>query len=185
MSKSRRTSYRNAAKSTTHATAPAAGGASCKSTPGRTGISFKPALAALRDLVSWAFELAERDVADWPEGRRRVRVSRRYLLARLRGERSQRVPVEDALFTIGLLARIAEAELGLPMNELLTFFDQLGITGKNVPSCVPSCMPPFDQLGITGKNVPSCMPPSAAPPPAPVTACDQCGQPDLGIRVAV
>lgn len=164
MSKSRCTSYRNAVKSTTHAAAPAARKRPRRRASRRPGINIKPALAALRDLAAWALGLAERDVAAWPEGRRRVRVSRRYLLARLRGERPQRVPVADALFTITLLARIFETELGLPMTELLAVFDQLEITSKNVPSCaLPSSAAGQIQAPVSAASVPT------APQMAPVT----------------
>jgi len=193
VSKSRRTSFRNAAKSTEHANAPA-GGSSRRRASERHRISFKRALAALHDLADWALGLAERDVADWPEGRRRVRTSRRYILAQLRGERSQSIPVEDALFTVGLLARIFEGELGLPMTELLVLLDQIGISSKNVPISVrPSSAAEQRQAPASAASAlaASCMA-SVTPlrsrrapvQPAPVPACDRCGHPDLRFRVA-
>ena len=193
MSKSRRTSYRNTVKSPELATAPAGSGSRSRA-PERHRINFKPALAALHDLAGWAFGLAERDVADWPEGRRRVRATRRYILARLRGERPRNVPVEDALFTIGLLARIAEAESGLPMTELLGLLDQIALSSKTVPSGAP---PSSGAVQSQAPASPTCAP--AAPWRAPVTplrsrrvplqstqvpACDRCGHPDPRVRVA-
>ena len=37
------------------------------------GIDYGPAIAAAADLSRWALDLATAEVADWPEGRRRVR----------------------------------------------------------------------------------------------------------------
>ena len=37
------------------------------------GVDYGPAISAARDLAAWAFELAARDLDDWPEARRKVR----------------------------------------------------------------------------------------------------------------
>ncbi len=97
------------------------------------GVDYGPAIAALGDLVTWAFDLAATDVADWPEGRRRVSATRRYVLARLRGRRVRSVPSEDVLFTAGLLARIFEAEVGLGMSEMVAVLDRIGLPTEVVP----------------------------------------------------
>jgi len=97
------------------------------------GIDYGPAVAALGDLVAWTFDLAAADVADWPEGRRRVKSTRRYVLARLRGHRARRVPFEDILFTAGLLARIFETEFGLGMSEMVAVLDRIGLPTEVVP----------------------------------------------------
>lgn len=97
------------------------------------GIDYGPAIAALGDLVTWAFDLAAADVADWPEGRRRVSTTRRYVLARLRGRHARGVPFEDVLFTAGLLARIFEAEIGLGMSEMVAVLDRIGLPTEVVP----------------------------------------------------
>jgi hypothetical protein len=97
------------------------------------GVDYGPAIAAVADLAAWAFELAARDVEDWPEGRRRVRSARRDVLARIRGKRAARATTEDVLFTAGLLARIFEAELSLGMAEMVTILDELGLPTEVVP----------------------------------------------------
>jgi len=97
------------------------------------GIDYGPAIAAIGDLVAWAFDLAAADVADWPEGQRRVRTTRRYVVARLRGKRPRGTPFEDILFTAGLLARIFEAEIGLGMSEMVAVLDRIGLPTEVVP----------------------------------------------------
>ena len=97
------------------------------------GIDYGPAVAAIGDLVAWAFDLADADVADWPEGRRRVRATKKYVLARLHGKRPRGVPFEDILFTAGLLARIFETELGLGMSEMVAVLDRIGLPTDVVP----------------------------------------------------
>lgn len=97
------------------------------------GIDYGPAVVAVTDLATWAFELAANDVGDWPEGRRRVRSARRYVLDRLRGRRSLRTPADDVLFTAGLLARIFDADLSLGMTEMVGILDELGLPTEVVP----------------------------------------------------
>lgn len=97
------------------------------------GVDYGPAIAAVADLAAWAFELAARDVEDWPEARRRVRNARRDVLARIRGKRIAHATTEDVLFTAGLLARIFEAELSLGMTEMVTILDELGLPTEVVP----------------------------------------------------
>jgi hypothetical protein len=97
------------------------------------GIDYGPAIGAVADLAAWAFELAAKDVADWPEGRRRVRSARRYVLDRLRGRRTRHTTAEDVLFTAGLLARIFDADLSLGMTEMVSILDQLGLPTEVVP----------------------------------------------------
>jgi hypothetical protein len=97
------------------------------------GIDYGPAIGAVGDLANWAFELAAKDVADWPEGRRRVRSAKRYVLDRLRGRRALHTPAEDVLFTAGLLARIFDADLSLGMTEMVSILDELGLPTEVVP----------------------------------------------------
>lgn len=96
-------------------------------------IDFGPAVAAVHDLAAWAFELAARDVADWSEGRRRVRNARRFVLGRLRGKDVHRTPYEDVLFTAGLIARILEADLRLPLTHVIAALDRLDLPTEVVP----------------------------------------------------
>ncbi len=97
------------------------------------GVNYGPAIAAVGDLAAWAFDLAERDVDGWPEGARRVRSARRFVLSRLQGKRPRSAPFEDVLFTAGLLARIFEGDLSLGMSDMVAILDQLGLPTEVVP----------------------------------------------------
>lgn len=102
------------------------------------GVNYSPAIVAITDLACWAFDLAAKDVEDWPEGRRRVRTARRYVLDRLRGRQSRNTPAEDVLFTARLLARIFDADLDLGMTEMVSILDELGLPTEVVPLIVRS-----------------------------------------------
>ena len=97
------------------------------------GIDYGPAIAAAGDLAAWAFDLAAKDVADWPEGRRRVRTARRYVLARFGGRYPRSTPFDDLLFTAGLFARIFEADVGLGMVDIVAILDELALPTEVVP----------------------------------------------------
>ncbi|MBP6627872.1 MAG: hypothetical protein KA297_00485 [Kofleriaceae bacterium] len=135
------------------------------------GIDYGPAIAAVGDLAAWAFDLAARDVADWPEGQLRVRTARRYVLARLRGKYQRSAPAEDVLFTAGLLARIFEAEIGLGMSDVVGILDSLGLPTDMVP------LRPRVQPSARHLLRPSVVP--QPPRPAGVSAlpepCEECG----------
>jgi hypothetical protein len=141
------------------------------------GIDYGPAIAAVHDLAAWAFGLAVRDVADWPEGQRRVRTARRFVLAHLRGKRPRGLPMEDVLFTAGLLARIFEADLRLPLTDMLAIFDRLGFPTEDVP------LRPRAPSATSWTHDPSIKPRPAAQP-APSDACNACGQHDPRFRRA-
>jgi hypothetical protein len=170
VSRSSRTPHPRAGKAGKRTTVP---------TAARDGIDYGPVFAAINDLVTWAFELAERDVAGWPEGRRRVRAARRFVLARLRGKRLRDVPFEDVLFTAGLMARIFEADLRLPMSDMVAILDRLGFPTEVVPlmprtpssACWPQHPPITPIRPHTAAN--ACR-------PAPADACDACSP--LGLR---
>ena len=137
-------------------------------------VDFGPAVAAVQDLAAWAFELAARDVADWPEGRRRVRNARRFVLGRLRGKDMHRTPYEDVLFTAGLLARILEADLHLPLAHVVAALDHLGLPTEVVPLARSprrnaAVMYPSSPLSPLRPQ------PAAASAPAPLDVCDECG----------
>ena len=121
------------------------------------GIDYGPAIAALGDLIAWAFDLAAADVTDWPEGKRRVRTTKKYVLARLRGRRPRGVPFEDVLFTAGLLARIFEAEVGLGMSQMVAVLDRLGLPTEVVP-----LMPRPQHAAPAARTVPRARPASRA-----------------------
>lgn len=97
------------------------------------GVDYGPAINAVADLAAWAFELAAKDVEEWPEGRRRVRSARRAVLSRLRGKYIRYASSDDVLFTAGLLARIFDADLALGMSEMVTILDELGLPTEVVP----------------------------------------------------
>lgn len=120
------------------------------------GTDYGPAVLAIEDLLGWAFDLAHRNVADWPEGKRRVQRTRRALLDRLHGRRA-RASDEDVLFTAALLVRILDADLGLGLGDVLSVLVELGLPTADVPyPPVPPRRP--------GRRV---QPPPAPPTPAP------------------
>ena len=131
------------------------------------GIDYGPAILAVSGLAEWAFELAASDVEDWPEGRRRVRNARRYVLDRLRGRYARVTAAEDVLFTAGLLARIFEAELSLGMSEMVAILDELGLPTEVVP-----LMPHRQPTAFTRDNVVALPRRAEAAPVAP--ACRSC-----------
>jgi hypothetical protein len=96
------------------------------------GVDYGPAVAALVDLARWAFDLASGDVADWPEGKRRVDATRRAVLADLHG-RGAPATDDDLWFTAGLLARILDDALHLPPSDVVTVLDALGLPTDVVP----------------------------------------------------
>ena len=133
------------------------------------GIDYGPAILAVSGLAEWAFELAASDVEDWPEGRRRVRNARRYVLDRLRGRYARGTAAEDVLFTAGLLARIFEAELSLGMSEMVAILDELGLPTEVVP-----LMPRRQPTAFTRDNVVALPRRAEAAPTAP--ACPSCAR---------
>ena len=141
-------------------------------------VDFGPAVAAVHDLAEWAFDLAARDVADWREGCRRVRNARRFVLGRLRGKDMPRTPYEDVLFTAGLLARILEADLRLPLTHVVAALDRIGLPTEVVP-LVPHQLHRAAAIQPTAPVPPLSplrpRPAAAAVAPAPADVCDECG----------
>lgn len=127
------------------------------------GIDYGPANTAARDLATWALALAERDVADWPAARKRVRNTRRFVLSRLAGK-ERRMPTEDVLFTASLLARIFDDDLGLGLADSLSIFDTLDLPTDIIP------VPPPRPTTPASRSRPA---PSRVPPP--LRLCDDCG----------
>ena len=79
---------------------------------------YAPAMSAIGDLCTWALDLAARSVADWPEGRRRVKNASRHMRTLLQGKKPRgRGAEEDLMFTAALLARIFDADLGLGVGN--------------------------------------------------------------------
>ncbi len=100
-------------------------------------IDYGPAVTAARDLATWALDLAERDVGDWPEARKRIRNTRRFVLARIAGK-DRRMPVEDLIFTASLLARIFDDDLDLDVADAFEIFDALELPTDVVPVRAPT-----------------------------------------------
>lgn len=168
MSKSKRPS------SSTNPTAPAS--APQPAHPWVIGdIDFGPAVAAVQDLAAWAFDLAARDVDDWPEGRRRVRNARHFVMRRLRGKDMHHTPYEDVLFTAGLLARILEADLHLPLVHVVAALDRIGLPTEVVP-LVPHARRAAAAMHPSAPSSPlRPRPAAAAVAPESVDVCDECG----------
>lgn len=97
------------------------------------GIDYGPAIGAVADLAAWAFDLAARDVADWPTAQDRVRKARSYVLERIRGRHALHVSGEDIVFAARLLARIFDADLSLSMTEMVSILDRLGLPTDVIP----------------------------------------------------
>ncbi len=95
-------------------------------------IDVAPALDALDDLARWAFGLAEQWIGDSIEDRRRIRNARRYVSKRIHGEEA-RCPTDDLAHTARLLARVCEAELGLPPGFVVSMLDNLELPADDVP----------------------------------------------------
>jgi len=137
-------------------------------------IDYGPAVDAIADLAGWALDLAAADVADWPEGKRRVRNARRFVLARLRGKTLRSTPFEDVIFTAGLLARIFEQEIGLGVGDMVTMLDHLGLPTDAVP-IVPRPQPSV-RIGVAPHVVPRVVGPVHVAPrvtaqPSPCAGC--------------
>jgi hypothetical protein len=125
------------------------------------GIDFGPATAAVRDLATWALDIAERDVDDWPAARGRVRNTRRFVLAKLAGK-TRHAPVEDMVFTASLLARIFDADLGLDISDAFEILASLELPLDDVPVAKPTRAKPSPN-------------PARRHVPPPLRLCDECG----------
>lgn len=122
-------------------------------------IDYGPAAAAARDLATWALDIAERDVGDWPEARKRIHNTRRFVLARIAGK-DRRMPVEDVIFTASLLARIFDDDLDLDVADAFEIFGALELPTDVVPVRASTRAQPTS-------------PRSFVPPP--LRLCDECG----------
>lgn len=95
-------------------------------------LDVAPALDALDDLARWVFGLAEEWIGDSIEDRRRIRNARRYVSKRIQGEEA-RCPTDDLAHTARVLARVCEAELGLPPGFVVSMLDSLELPTDDVP----------------------------------------------------
>ena len=122
-------------------------------------IDYGPAAAAARDLATWALDVAERDVGDWPEARKRIRNTRRFVLARIAGK-DRRMPVEDLIFTASLLARIFDDDLDLDVADAFEIFGALELPTDVVPVRAPTRTQPMSARSFV---------------PPQLRLCDECG----------
>lgn len=122
-------------------------------------IDYGPAVTAARDLATWALDLAERDVGDWPEARRRIRNTRRFVLARMAGK-DRSMPVEDLIFTASLLARIFDDDLDLDVADAFEIFGALELPTDVVPVRAPTRTQPMSPRSFA---------------PTPLRLCVECG----------
>ncbi|MGN6109129.1 MAG: hypothetical protein ACTHU0_28745 [Kofleriaceae bacterium] len=134
----------------------------------RDGIDYGPARAAVHDLATWALDIAERAVCDWPAGLAHVRNTRRFVTARINGKRPRRASIDDVMFTARLLARIFEDELRLELTDALTIFDSL---------CLPLDVVPIRRPARSATLHPLTRPPAPVASTAvlPLRFCDECG----------
>jgi len=122
-------------------------------------IDYGPAVTAARDLATWALDLAERDVGDWPEARKRIRNTRRFVLARIAGK-DRSMPFEDVIFTASLLARIFDDDLDLDLADAFEIFGALELPTDVVPVRAPTRAQPLSSRSFV---------------PPPLRLCDECG----------
>ena len=122
-------------------------------------IDYGPAATAARDLATWALDLAERDVGDWPEARKRIRNTRRFVLGRIAGK-DRSMPFEDVIFTASLLARIFDDDLDLDLADAFEIFGALELPTDVVPVRAPTRAQPLSSRSFV---------------PPPLRLCDECG----------
>lgn len=138
----------------------------------KQGIDYGPARSALDDLSSWALDLADRCVEDWPAGRAHVHATRRFIDAQLAGKRLRNVSIDDVMFTARLLARIFDEDLGLGISDALTILDSLDLPLDVLPFPYHTPRAPH-----TTSNVVPFRTRAASRPVAPplLQLCDECG----------
>jgi hypothetical protein len=156
----------------------------------KNGIDYGPARAAFKDLAVWALDLAEREVADEPADKRRIRNVRRSLL----GSASREPSARDVMFTAQTLARVLDRDLALGLADQLAIFEQLdlstdvlplwlptprastpleGRTPTRIPTPARADPPPTTTIRIRLETVPTVQ--IDAPTPPPLRFCDECG----------
>ena len=144
----------------------------------RNGIDYGPARAAIHELASWALDIAERAVDEWPAGRTHVCNTRRFVEAQIAGNRPRGASIDDVMFTARLLARIFDDELGLDLSDALTIFDILALPLDVVPIHRAAPRParlPTSVLHTLLRTAAPIAPAMRAPVPPPLRFCDDCG----------
>lgn len=146
----------------------------------RSGIDYGPARAAISDLANWAFDLAERDVEDWPVAKKRVKNVRRSILAELANKSARRASLEDLMFTASLIARVLDADLGLDVAEALAVLDYLALPTEELPFPRPPTRPARALAVLPTRIAPAPASRVRTPTvqlrtPPPLRFCDDCG----------
>ncbi len=80
---------------------------------------WAPMFQAFKDAFEWALDVAKRLARDYPEEVEAVERVRTFMRARMAG-RNPIVPVDDVLFTFGLVIGAIERDLG-PFDLLASF----------------------------------------------------------------
>ena len=144
----------------------------------RNGIDYGPARAAIHELATWALDIAERAVEDWPAARAHVSNTREFVEANITGGHPSRASTDDVMFTARLLARVFDDELGLDLSDALTIFDILALPLDVVP--IPRSAPrpvhvPTSVLHTLLRAAAPIAPATRTPAPPPLRFCDDCG----------
>ncbi len=144
----------------------------------RNGIDYGPARAAVNELATWALDIAEHAVDDWPAGRAHVRKTRGFVDAQIAGNRPSRASIDDVMFTARLLARIFDDELGLDLSDALAIFDILALPLEVVPIRRAAPRPACSSTSVLHtllRSAAPIAPATRAPVPPPLRFCDDCG----------
>jgi len=138
----------------------------------RNGVDYGPLYVAGRDLVAWAFDLAARDVEDWPVGKRHVTNARRYVRAAMNHKPiPPGVSEEDVAFTAELIARRLDEDLELGLGDVLSIFQLLDLPIELVPALALYAVR-VEPLSTKPSPMKASSP--RWPPPS-LRFCDECG----------
>lgn len=153
-----------------------------KRPPRNTTATDRIPLRVIGSLAEWAFDLAEREVVDWPSARMHVHNTRRYVLERLEGTQRPRALVsdEDLYFTAALLGRILAERFALDYVNTVSMLDRLELPTDEVPVMPRS--PSRGSAPITSADVsrasmrsPTARMRAPVSTPPPLRFCDVCG----------
>lgn len=136
----------------------------------RNGLDYGPLYAAGRDLVAWAFAVAERDVEDWPVGKRHVVNARRYVRAAMKGRPiPPGVSEEDVVFTAELIARRLDEDFQLGLGDVIAIFNLLDLPIDLIPALA------LHAVRIEPASAKTSPAPTPTWPPPSLRLCDECG----------
>jgi hypothetical protein len=136
MSASRASSVARFSSSSRSSSSPRRGRGTRKAAPARDTasapragdpIDYGPVRAAVRALATWAFDLAARDIAEDPDGLRRVETARQLVLAQLDDKPAPRgASLADVQFATLQIARLVDRDLKLGIGghlDLIEMFE--------------------------------------------------------------